>query len=205
MIKKRSKFWTVAFSMLPGAGHMFNGFMKLGVSLMALFFAIAFLSATLGLGPIMLLAPVIWFYAFFDCLNKRFLDDDDFYAQKDYYLFDSTQNGQFGLEIIKKRKPIIGFALIGYGIYILWESMLRHVLNVLNISEPIRQAIYNLSDMVPQVAVSLLVIWAGIALIRGKKSELNNEMKSESEMKSENEMKCEDEMKSEKEAENNEQ
>lgn len=184
MIKKRSKFWTIAFSMLPGAGHMFNGFMKLGVSLMTLFFAIAFLSATLRLGPIMLLAPVIWFYAFFDCLNKRFLDDEDFYAQKDYYLFDLTQNEQLNLGIIKKRKPILGFALIGYGLYIFWESILRNLLNTFNIPEPIRQAIYNLSDMVPQVAVSLLIIWAGIALIKGKKSELNNEMKCEKEAES---------------------
>ena len=175
MIKKRNKFWTVAFSMLPGAGHMFNGFMKLGVSLMTLFFAIAFLSASLRLGPIMLLAPIIWFYAFFDCMNKRFLSDEEFYAQKDYYIFGDVQSGIFNLDMIKRRKLVIGYGLIGFGLYILWESLLRNLVYRMDIPEPIRQAILNLSDMVPQLVIGILIIWAGIALIRGKKRELNKE------------------------------
>lgn len=175
MIKKRSKFLTVVFSMLPGAGHMFNGFMKLGVSLMTLFFAVVFLSVTLGLGPVMLLTPIIWFYAFFDCLNKRFLDDEEFYAQKDYYLFDMDQPEGFNLGFFKKRKMILGIALIVFGLYIFWGGIPLHLLYRLNIAEPVMQTILYLSKLAPQVIISCLIIWAGIALIRGKKKEMEAE------------------------------
>ena len=38
MTKKKSGFWTFIFSLLPGAAEMYMGFMKMGVSLMGLFF-----------------------------------------------------------------------------------------------------------------------------------------------------------------------
>ncbi len=40
MINKKSKFLTFVFSMLPGAGHMYMGFMNMGVSFMSAFFFI---------------------------------------------------------------------------------------------------------------------------------------------------------------------
>ena len=36
--KKKNKFFTFCFSLFPGAGEMYMGFMKAGVSLMLLFF-----------------------------------------------------------------------------------------------------------------------------------------------------------------------
>ena len=47
---KRSKFWTVVFSFLPGAGHMFMGFMKQGTSIMVAFFGLYLVSSWLGIG-----------------------------------------------------------------------------------------------------------------------------------------------------------
>ena len=44
MRRKKSKFLTFIFSLLPGAGEMYMGFMKMGVSLMAEFFGIIFLA-----------------------------------------------------------------------------------------------------------------------------------------------------------------
>jgi len=175
MIRKRSKFWTIVFSMLPGAGHMYNGFMKLGVSLMALFFAVAFLSVTLRLGPIMMIAPVIWFYSFFDCLNKRFQDDEEFYAQTDYYLFDMDKLKQFDLGFLARRKMIVGVALILFGIYILWENTVHSLLYRLDLPDYVINGITAFSDSLPQLAFAVLVIWAGITLIRGKRSEVRKE------------------------------
>ena len=45
MKKEKSKFLTFCFSLLPGAGHMYMGFMKMGLSLMAAFFFLIFLSS----------------------------------------------------------------------------------------------------------------------------------------------------------------
>ena len=37
MRHKKNRFWTFLFSLFPGAGEMYMGFMKQGVSLMTLF------------------------------------------------------------------------------------------------------------------------------------------------------------------------
>ena len=50
MIRKKGSFLTFCFSMLPGAGEMYLGFMKRGASLMTLFFFIIFSSTWLQLG-----------------------------------------------------------------------------------------------------------------------------------------------------------
>ena len=61
MTNRKSKFLTVIFSCIPGAGQMFMGFMKLGVSLMGLFFLIFVAANLTGLGFLLYLAPVLWF------------------------------------------------------------------------------------------------------------------------------------------------
>jgi hypothetical protein len=175
MIKKRNKFWTLVFSMLPGAGHMYNGFMKLGVSLMALFFAVVFLSSALGLGPIMLLTPVVWFYAFFDCINKRFLDDEEFYAQEDYYLTEAGSFGKLDFSFFKKHKLIIGLGLILVGIYSLLENTMSYILSNLNLSDQMLQAVSEFIHLAPQLIVSIVIIAIGIMLIYGKKRQVSVE------------------------------
>ena len=37
MTHKKSSFWRFLFSLIPGAGEMYMGFLKMGTSLMALF------------------------------------------------------------------------------------------------------------------------------------------------------------------------
>lgn len=178
MIKKRNKFWTIVFSMLPGAGHMYNGFMKLGVSLMALFFAIAFLSSALGIGPIMLLTPVVWFYAFFDCINKRFLDDEEFYAQEDYYLTEAGSFGKLDFTFFKRHKLIVGLGLILVGIYSLLENTMGYILSNLNLSDQMLHAIAEFIHLAPQLIVSIVIIAIGVILIRGKKLQFKGEAAS---------------------------
>ena len=35
---RKNGFWNLCFSLIPGAGQMYQGFLKRGVSIMALFF-----------------------------------------------------------------------------------------------------------------------------------------------------------------------
>lgn len=178
MITKRSKFWTIVFAFLPGAGHMYNGFMKLGVSFMGLFFGLWMVASVINIGPITFLAPVIWFYAFFDCINKVFQDDDEFYAQEDYYLFTRENLGRLNLDIFRENSLIVGILLILVGIYALWNNV---VLSVISRYDLLPQAVYNamvgLGHIVPQFIVAALIIWAGVALIMGKKKEIETEVK----------------------------
>ena len=46
--QKKGKFLTFMFSFIPGAAEMYMGFMKMGVSLMALFFLCVAIFGTLS-------------------------------------------------------------------------------------------------------------------------------------------------------------
>ena len=86
MIRKKNSFFTLIFSLVPGAGQMYMGFMKRGLSLMSCFFLILFTSVWLNVGPLMLLAMIVWFYSFFDTHNLRSTPDDEFYELEDGYI-----------------------------------------------------------------------------------------------------------------------
>ena len=80
---RKSRILTFLFALWPGAGQMYLGYMKRGVSLMGLFFLIFAIMGFLGLSFLAFLLPIIWFYAFFDTMNLRsmsyeFLPQDDF-------------------------------------------------------------------------------------------------------------------------------
>lgn len=173
MITKRGKFWTIIFAFLPGAGHMYNGFMKMGVSFMGLFFIVWALASFINIGAIAFLAPVIWFYAFFDCINRVFQDDAEFYNQEDRFLFTLQQLEKFNWNILGKQNLLIGTILVVIGIYAIWNNVILHTLWSYDI---LPNEVYNLivgfGNMIPQLVVGVLIIWAGIALIMGKKREL---------------------------------
>jgi hypothetical protein len=63
------------FSLIPGAGHMYMGLMNRGLHLMTLFFGTLYLSNLLPAGAGMnelwtvTVAPIVWFYSFFDSLR----------------------------------------------------------------------------------------------------------------------------------------
>lgn len=63
-MRKGNGFWRFCFSLLPGAGEMYMGFMKQGAMLMTLFFGCGALSGWLNLDIFGYVLPVIWFYGF---------------------------------------------------------------------------------------------------------------------------------------------
>ena len=78
MTRKQGKFLTFCFSCIPGAGQMFLGFFKEGVSLMTMFFGILILTNWLYIEMFGFGAIIVWFYAFFAAMNKNSLPDEEF-------------------------------------------------------------------------------------------------------------------------------
>ncbi|WP_202708066.1 B-box zinc finger protein [Sporosalibacterium faouarense] len=67
-----SKFWSTVLSFIPGAGHMYLGFMKMGIQIMIGFFLTIALSSSLFSSEIFTaFAVIIWFYSVFDCYHLR--------------------------------------------------------------------------------------------------------------------------------------
>ncbi|MDE7232759.1 MAG: hypothetical protein K2N37_06780 [Lachnospiraceae bacterium] len=69
MKKKKSKFWLFLFSLFPGAGHMYLGLMRMGLSFMLGFMALIAVIAVTGLEVLTVLPITLYIYSFFHANN----------------------------------------------------------------------------------------------------------------------------------------
>lgn len=170
MKKKKSKFWLFVFSFWPGAGHMYLGFMKMGVSLMVGFLlSIAVVDIT-GIGALAVFPITLYIYSFFHANNIGGLDDEQFAAMEDVYLFglDGIDYDRFRLE--RKSRKILAVAFIVLGVCMLWNVGFGMLWDYMGRDNPIMKAVYYLMrDDIPRLVIAIAVIWFGIVLLRGKK------------------------------------
>jgi len=195
---RKNKFLTFLFSTIPGCGHMYLGYMKRGVEFMAMFassvyFAVVFigyLSLNIEfIGAIfVVLLPVIWLYQMFDSMHTisfmrkmeiEFPEDDGFFIPG----FANITNLN-SLNFFKKRKvvKIIAGILIFVGAYALLSNISRVVYMRFHINgaeyyidEAYRIIFSVIMSYVPSVAVSIVLIVAGIKLLAGKKNKNDND------------------------------
>ena len=173
MTSKKGKYLSFIFSLIPGAGEMYMGFMKQGVSLMSMFFASILLASWLRADVLAFIGIIVWFYSFFHVHNLRSLPDEKFQEVEDKILV--PFNGE-NLNInITDRKIRIAAAvfLIFYVISTLWNYLLNIVSRFL--PEEFYYIVWDILYDIPEVVVALLIIWLGIRLIKGKKKELDLE------------------------------
>ena len=170
MQKKQNKALTVIFSFLPGAGHMFMGFMKRGLSLMSLFFLTIFLSSWLGIGPLLYVLPVLWFYSFFDCINMAWADDQDFSAFEDRYLFKTESLSRLNEKLSGRGGLYCGILLLFFGIYLILSKLISEFCSALN--PEIAQLFSGIISVFPQIFLGVVIILIGVRLIIGKKKEM---------------------------------
>lgn len=175
MRRKKNSFFTFIFSFIPGAGEMYMGFMKQGVSIMAVFWGTCFLYSSLfyTFDIMLMILPIIWAYSFFHVHNLKSMPDEQFYAQEDNYLFNLDQIIPKDVKLLSQYRKFFSIALIFLGVSILWQSlssMIRWVLPDFMLSY------YNgFVNMLPRIVISLFMIWSGVWLIKGKKKELYDE------------------------------
>jgi hypothetical protein len=169
MKRNKSKFLAFCFSLLPGAGHMYMGFMKMGLSLMAAFFFIIFLSSFLNIAQLLFILPILWFFAFFDCMNKCYAPDEEFLRLEDNYLFSIDELVKMDKGIFKKHKLFAGIVLLILGLYLVFNNILDSLSNYMT------PEFYNVIDGVirvaPKVVIGIVIIVVGVKLIIGKKRE----------------------------------
>ena len=171
MTKKKSGFLTFLFYWIPGAGEMYMGFMKMGVSLMGLFWGIISLSVLTNTGYLILVDVIVWFYSFFHAHNLRAMDDEDFYALEDHYLIPVDTDREFWSRItIAKYRKLLAGILILFGVAVLWNTLLDLLYWAL--PEYIWEYVRSVSYFIPQLVLGIGIIAVGVLLIRGKKQEL---------------------------------
>lgn len=120
--KKKNGFFTFCFSLMPGAGEMYLGFMKMGVSLMGLFFGIIVFCALLNLPFLLTAEVVVWFYSFFHVHNLVGLTDEEFRNVEDDFLFHPGLFSNAKKDVEKYRK-VVAVVFVVVGILLLWNGM----------------------------------------------------------------------------------
>lgn len=166
MKKQKSKFFTFVFSLIPGAGHMYMGFMRTGLSIMGAFWLIIAVSAIIGLGELMFLLPLLWFYSFFDSMNKSGAPLEEFAAEEDRWLFPGNAGNSLP-GFLQKYRGVCGIILILFGLYILTNNFIYRLDYALPpyLREVIR--------LFPQLIIAVLIIMIGVRLILGKRKEMD--------------------------------
>lgn len=165
---RKSKFFTFILAMLPGAGQMYQGFMKRGVSLMITFFSVIAFAVLTNLGELCAVLPVIWFFAFFDCMNKSSYTIEELSVIEDKMIFDFKFSEEYMGKYTQQRNIFAGWVIILLGVLILYNSIIRSYLWRLERYLP---GIGGFADKLPALILSIVVILVGIRLIKGSGNE----------------------------------
>ena len=163
-------------SLIPGAGEMYMGFRKQGVSIMLLFWGVLAFGSITGIGWLIFFLPILWLYSFFNVHNLKSLSEDDFYSVEDTYILHLDQFiGTDGA--IKKHSTVAAVLLIIFGVAILWNN----VTDILYWLFPgfLRDFLSTIFYQLPGTVIAIAIIAAGVYLLRSGKQEADEELAKE--------------------------
>lgn len=169
---KKSKFLVFCLSWIPGAGEMYMGFMRMGLSIMMVAGSLLTISAMLELGFLIFFAIVAWFYGFFHANHLASLSDAEFAKVADDYLF-GMETVARGKENVERYRKGLAYFLILAGVIMLWNVGIRWVIDIL--PDDLRGLAWNISHRIPQVVIGILIIFGGVKMIQGRKKDLFEE------------------------------
>ena len=170
MKKKKNRFWLFVFSLCPGAGHMYMGFMRMGLSFMMGFMLMIAVIGITGLGVLSVFPVTLYIYSFFHANNIGGLDDEAFAALEDEFLFGFGDIGRVRFKLDRKSRNLAAVALIALGIYMLWNVGFGMLRDYMGWDNPfIRAVYYTMRDDVPRIVIAIAIIWVGVSMLRGKK------------------------------------
>lgn len=179
----KNKFLTFVLACIPGAGQMYHGLMKRGISLMLLFWGIIGVSVVTYLGVLNILLPIVWFYSFFDAVNRMNTPIDELKTIKDGYLFFDGRSQAFAgrmegnstfRRLFQERHLIIGWLLIAVAAWILINNLfggwLGYSFWAPFIGESAYYALRDFVRTIPALVVPVVCVVIGIKLIVGERN-----------------------------------
>ena len=155
----KNGFLTLLFAFIPGAGQMYQGYMKRGLSLVLMCCAIGAVAVLFS--PVALFLLVVFMYSFFDTLNLRAqialgkAPEDDYLVHLDP----------------KDSHKLVGWVLIVFGVLIVYENIIMEMLNEVlwrwGRDSVAFRAFYLVMDRLPDVVACVAFILCGVWLVRG--------------------------------------
>ncbi|MFD1708204.1 hypothetical protein ACFSCZ_15915 [Siminovitchia sediminis] len=160
---RKSKSIATLLSIVPGAGHLYLGLQRRGIQLMAGFLLSIYILDVLRLGIFLFVVPILWFYSFFDGLQKA----------------SQYESGEVEDEpvitYLMNHQKWMGIGLIAMGIYYLGTDVF------LPMAEPYLQSHYQINvhfivqSYIQPALICVILIGGGIKLLAGKKTTSNRE------------------------------
>lgn len=179
MTKQKKGFWLFLFSLIPGAGEMYMGFRKQGISIMLIFWSVIALASGTGMGWMIMFLPILWFYSFFNVHNLKCLTKEEFNSIEDSYILHMEQLIGDTNVVIEKHRTLISALLIIFGLSILWNNFADILFWVL--PERLSQMVITISYQLPQIIIAIAIIIAGIYILLNKKKNLEADTDTEKE------------------------
>lgn len=170
MQKQKKGFWLFIFSLIPGAGEMYMGFRKQGISIMLLFYGLFAIGVSTGMDWIIMFFPIVWFYSFFNVHNLKSLSEEEFYSIEDSYILHMDEFLGNTNIILTKYRLAVAILMITFGVSILWNSISDVLYGVL--PERLANLMQNTGYMLPQMVLAACIILGGIYLLKNKKAKL---------------------------------
>ena len=177
---KKNGILTLLFACIPGAGQMYQGYMKRGLSLITLFFLC--IMAGMLLEPLVLTALIVWMYSFFDTFNLRAQFIAGTAPADDYLVHFNTKDARLTL-FFRDSHKLLGWALIALGAMVAYQNIIMRVLGDVmwrwGQNSPFFRAVYLMLDELPEVVVCVALIVCGVWLVRGPKGKKVHRKKAE--------------------------
>lgn len=163
MKQKKNRFLVFLCSLLPGAGEMYLGFMKMGLSLLIGFFGTIAIASLTGIAQLLFVSAIIWIYSFFHANNLGGIPEEKFMQMEDSYIIPFA--GEKGMS--KTIYRIIAGLLIFIGVIMLGDLTMSMLPDVIwNLIGPIS------TNLISKVVVAVVLIIIGIKMVAGKKESL---------------------------------
>ena len=171
---------TFLFAFCPGAGQMYQGYMKRGLSLITMF-CVAFGAGTL-LEVLYVAMPIVWMYSFFDTFNLRAQIGAGTAPQDDYLVHINWKDKRMQDFMMDSHK-LLGWGLIALGGLVAYENIIMRVFGDVmwrwGQNSPFFRAVYLMLDELPEVVVCVALIVCGVWLVRGPKGKKVHRKKAE--------------------------
>lgn len=177
---KKNGILTFLFAFVPGAGQMYQGYMKRGLSLITLLFLC--IMAGMLLEPLVLTALIVWMYSFFDTFDLRAQFIAGTAPADDYLVHFNTKDARLTL-FFRDSHKLVGWALIALGAMVAYQNIIMRVLGDVmwrwGQNSPFFRAVYLMLDELPEVVVCVALIICGVWLVRGPKGKKVHRKKAE--------------------------
>ena len=169
---KKNGILTLLFACIPGAGQMYQGYMKRGLSLITMFCLFIIVGSATGLDALVVGCIVVYMYSFFDTFNLRaqIIAEN---APADDYLVHINWKDKRMQDFMMDSHKLLGWGLIALGGLVAYENVIMRVFGDVmwrwGQNNPFFRAVYLMLEQLPQIVVCVALIVCGLWLVRGPK------------------------------------